>query len=150
MLKQWAKTFRSAHKGSDPLIWLDKACIDQDNLNEALAVLPIFMAGCRSLLIIAGTTYTTRLWCLLEIFTFLRMGGTFDRITIVPLIEVDNVSEEDIKGAMEQLYQQFSEVDTAKAECYHSEEKQRLLSVIETGFGSCSEFNYTLRSLLFM
>ncbi len=51
--------------GDDPekLIWLDKACIDQQNIDASLAVLPIFLAGCKSLLVLPGSTYATRLWC---------------------------------------------------------------------------------------
>ena len=40
----------------------DKACIDQNNIDQALACLPIFLAGCKTLLITAGPTYCTRLW----------------------------------------------------------------------------------------
>ena len=40
----------------------DKACIDQDNIDRSLACLPIFLAGCKTLLITAGPTYCTRLW----------------------------------------------------------------------------------------
>ena len=50
----------------------DKACIDQDNIDQALACLPIFLAGCQTLLVVAGTTYCSRLWCVMELFTFVR------------------------------------------------------------------------------
>ena len=40
----------------------DKACIEQDNIDRSLTCLPIFLAGCKTLLIIAGPTYCTRLW----------------------------------------------------------------------------------------
>jgi hypothetical protein len=46
----------------DVLIWLDKACIDQSNIDEALAGLPVFLAACKQLLVLAGPTYTSRLW----------------------------------------------------------------------------------------
>ena len=34
-----------------PLLWLDKACIDQTAIEENLASLPIFLAGCKQLLV---------------------------------------------------------------------------------------------------
>ena len=40
-----------------PLLWLDKACIDQTAIEENLASLPIFLAGCKQLLVLAGGTY---------------------------------------------------------------------------------------------
>ena len=40
-----------------------QACIDQNNIDASLAVLPIFLAGCKTLLVLPGSTYATRLWC---------------------------------------------------------------------------------------
>ena len=46
---------------------------DQNNIEQSLACLPVFLAGCQKLLIVAGPTYTSRLWCVMEIFTFLHI-----------------------------------------------------------------------------
>jgi hypothetical protein len=53
-----------AEQSAGELVWLDKACIDQSNIDKCLEGLPIFLAGCRTLLILAGPTYATRLWCM--------------------------------------------------------------------------------------
>jgi len=50
----------------------DKACIDQSNIEQSLACLPVFLAGCQTLLVMAGPTYCSRLWCVMELFTFAR------------------------------------------------------------------------------
>ena len=50
----------------------DKACIDQNNIKQLLACLPVFLAGCQTLLVVAGPTYCSRLWCVMELFTFAR------------------------------------------------------------------------------
>ena len=50
----------------------DKACIDQNNIKQSLACLPVFLAGCQTLLVVAGPTYCSRLWCVMELFTFAR------------------------------------------------------------------------------
>ena len=50
----------------------DKACIDQGNIQQSLACLPVFLAGCQTLLVVAGPTYCSRLWCVMELFTFAR------------------------------------------------------------------------------
>ena len=54
------------------LVPQDKACIDQDNIQQSLACLPVFLAGCQTLLVVAGATYCSRLWCVMELFTFAR------------------------------------------------------------------------------
>ena len=55
-LQVWAQKLRAANGGQEPLVWLDKACIDQDNVDANLASLPVFLAGCRSLVVLAGQT----------------------------------------------------------------------------------------------
>ena len=102
LLQKWAKDFekkfapdaRDGRGARDPLLWLDKACIDQNNIDESLACLPIFLAGCAELLVLAGPTYTERLWCVMEIFTFFQIGKRVDRVTVVPLEAADATSDE--------------------------------------------------------
>ena len=60
------------HTRATPLVPQDKACLDQGNIQQALACLPVFLAGCQTLLVVAGPTYCSRLWCVMEIFTFAR------------------------------------------------------------------------------
>jgi hypothetical protein len=49
-----------------------QACINQTDILKSLECLPIFLAGCRQLLILAGPSYAARLWCAMEIFVFVR------------------------------------------------------------------------------
>ena len=61
-IRRWASTFHAKHNRM-PVLWLDKACIDQSRIEESLAVLPVFLSGCRELLVVAGPSYCDRLWC---------------------------------------------------------------------------------------
>ena len=61
-------TLRTTH--TSRLVPQDKACIDQNNIQQSLAGLPVFLAGCQTLLVVAGPTYCSRLWCVMELFTF--------------------------------------------------------------------------------
>ena len=80
-LATWAGAHVTEHECS-PRLWLDKACIDQENIAASLACLPIYLSGCRKLLIVAGPTYATRLWCLMELFTFCKFNGSPDDIVL--------------------------------------------------------------------
>ena len=44
-----------------------QACINQDNVNQALLCLPVFLASCKGMLCVAGESYTKRLWCVVEV-----------------------------------------------------------------------------------
>ncbi|KAJ1626507.1 hypothetical protein T492DRAFT_878308 [Pavlovales sp. CCMP2436] len=76
------------------LLAADRLCIDQKAITESLPLLPVYLAGCNSLLILAGPTYTQRLWCwdkrvcLIEIFVWLEIGGDA-RETVIYLLAED-------------------------------------------------------------
>ena len=128
-LHEWAEEAKIA----SPRIWLDKACIDQTNIDASLAALPVFLSGCDRLLIIAGETYSTRLWCVMEIFTFVKMGGSRERITLKQ-ISADAVDA-------------LSRFDASRAQCFHAKDRHKLLAVIEVGFGNLTPFNKVVRRL---
>eukprot|EP00964_Phaeocystis_antarctica_P020480 scaffold11323_cov63-Phaeocystis_antarctica.AAC.2 len=99
LVSRWAKR-RQETTGKEPTLWLvmlahsltaplpppharsvkhaprlvpqDKACIDQGDIQQSLACLPVFLAGCQTLLVVAGPTFCSRLWCIMELFTFAR------------------------------------------------------------------------------
>ena len=114
-----------------------QGCIDQSNITEALALLPIFLSGCQRLLVIAGRTYTERLWCIMEIFIFLEMGGAISNVDIKP-----------IHGTTAELAQHFASFDVQEAKCFLLEDRLRLLAVIEAAYGSFDLFNEHVRSLM--
>lgn len=116
---------------------LDKACINQKNIANDLLGLPVYLAGCNELLIIAGPSYTGRLWCIIEVFTFLKMGGSIDRITLIP-IDVDE--KKDVKTL-------FDDVDVSTSRCYKEDDRQRLLGIVQTGFGNFDQFNTIVRDV---
>ncbi len=120
-----------------PQLWLDKACIDQTAIESDLQCLPVFLAGCDTLLILAGKTYTQRLWCVLEMFVFLHMGGSVDRIVVIPI----NMADEAEAKAM------FDQADVGKSQCYLETDRQRLLGIIEVGFGNFDAFNDIIRNV---
>ena len=67
---------------AEPVVWLDKACIKQTSIEDSLPCLPVYLAGCSRLFVLAGKTYLKRLWCVMELFIFLRMGGEQRHVTI--------------------------------------------------------------------
>jgi len=85
-LRRWGRR-HERQTGQPPLLWIDKACLDQNDVSKNLACLPINLSGCRQLLIVAGPTYTSRLWCIMEIFVYVGMGRTLEHITVIPLLD---------------------------------------------------------------
>ena len=110
--------------------------------------MPVYLSGCQTLLIMAGPTYCSRLWCVMEIFTFLFMGGKLDRIDIHALRASDDAPASPVDGrrSLDDLKRQFATFDAAKAECFLPKDKHRLLAVVEAGFGDFEEFNVKVRT----
>jgi len=142
-LARWAAEFTEEHK-REPLVFLDKACIMQNAIDETLANLPIFVAGCNHFVVLAGATYTTRLWCLLEVFCFWRMGGNEGRLVLLPLPEPGTSLTQDAKAHKRILgdaLERFQRADARSARCFNLSDREHLLGVIESGFGSVDTFN---------
>ena len=64
-------------RGEAPLLWLDAACMAPDDWG-LLELLPHFTVGCQRFVMLAGPTYAGRLWCVAELFCFLKGGGDVD------------------------------------------------------------------------
>ena len=128
-IKKWAD-------GRDVSIWLDKACLDQSDITTSLAGLPVFLAGCEKLLVLAGPTYASRLWCVMEIFVFLRMGGDQEENMVVRLLS----GTDDVARALLKF-------DAGKAETFDPNDRERLWAVIEAAFGTFGPFNKIVRAM---
>ena len=70
-----------APDGRPAMVWIDRCCFDRTNIALSLTCLPIYIAGCKTFLVLAGPTFSSRLWCALEVFVFVRMGGKTKRAT---------------------------------------------------------------------
>ena len=143
-LQAWAATFEGEQRRA-PSIWLDKACIDQTKIDENLACLPVYLAGCQELLVLAGPTYVRRLWCVVELYTFLKMGGSLERVQVVGLVGAEAGGQGDARAALRESFATFG---ARNSECFKSEDRERLLGVIEAGFGLLDDFDLLVRHLL--
>lgn len=141
-LQSWRLSFVSA-QNREPIIWLDKVCIDQTNIARDLRCLPLFMMGCQSLVVLCGTTYLSRLWCILEIFTFVHAGGDLDRVVFVPVLR-DGQEEED----MQTVHDAIGSFDAQHCQCTDSKDRERIRTLLLTGFGSMARFNRMVRGML--
>lgn len=110
--------------GRYPTFWLDKACIDQDQLADGLKALPVHVMACREVLVLCGDTYATRLWCAWElctVFAFARSdAATRERARLIP-IGADSGS-----SALSAL----TRFKVSEAYCYDPNEQARLMRVI--------------------
>eukprot|EP00931_Biecheleriopsis_adriatica_P046090 TRINITY_DN2644_c0_g1_i2.p1 TRINITY_DN2644_c0_g1~~TRINITY_DN2644_c0_g1_i2.p1 ORF type:complete len:574 (+),score=114.35 TRINITY_DN2644_c0_g1_i2:28-1749(+) len=141
-LQDWRSDFLSSEE-REAKVWFDKWCIDQKNIKADLQCLPIFLSGCHQLVVLCGKTYLSRLWCIVELFTFVKMGGSAERIHIVPLIRKGH-EEEDV----EELRRLFKDFDARRCQCHDGKDKEDLLVIINTAFGSLETFNEAARAIL--
>lgn len=134
-LQLWRTEFVATHD-REPRVWIDKCCIDQTDIDSNLMCLPVFLAQCDKLLILCGNTYLKRIWCVLEMFVFLEMGKSFTNVTLLSL-EIDGTPTE-----------RFEDFEVNDANCYRAEDRDKLLSILETGPGGLQGFNCHVRSML--
>ena len=153
--------FRRKH-GRDPTLWLDKVCIDQQDIARTLRCLPVFVQSCSKLLILCGDSYANRLWCAWELYVHFAMSGVHasKRTTVVdcrsskgedqeaessvvvvdnPTAEPDAFTEPAGAGPAEALCA-FKVED---AHCFSPDDEARLRRVIESE--SAETFNGAIR-----
>ena len=217
-LSEWERRQTAERPGRPVTIWLDKACISQASIDDCLATLPVNLAACRYLVILLGPTYLSRLWCVIEIFTWLQMGGSLDRIHVLPLVPLSEDAADGIDqppsttrqgnassgpssvqqqpvadngGSMRKaafarepsktaiagsfivkraeassrrraaaqsnetpesrvalIGQLVARFDVRKATCFRTEERERLIGIIESTFGDYAPFNLLCRRML--
>ena len=70
----------------------------------------------------------------MELFVFLKMGGEKERIRVMELGGVD------VRVALNRF-------DAARAKCFLAADQEKLLAVIESGFGSLAPFNSLIRGV---
>ena len=73
VLKAEAESFRK-ERGRWPVLWLDKVCLDQNNIVQSLKCLPIYLLACKGMLVLGGETYISRLWCIWELYTLFAIS----------------------------------------------------------------------------
>jgi len=140
-LQKWRANFVATH-GREPTIWFDKTCIDQADIKGNTQYLPVFLSSCDSLLVLCGPTYMSRLWCVLELFTYFHVGGDkIGPIEFVPIVR-EGYESEDYAA----ITSSIASFDAASCRCYDDLETERLLSIIRVGFGSLSAFTDVLRA----
>lgn len=130
-LRKWNEGF-SRSKGRDAVVWFDRCCVDQRNIAENLRALPVYIPACRELLVLAGPTYWTRLWTLVEIFIHRNAKDDERLITFLPLgddVDLSSLS-----------------VDVSEAQCTDPEDKSRLMGVIDNV--GTENFNTWVNALL--
>lgn len=141
-LQEWRTEF-VAENGREPRIWFDKCCINQTDIVEDLRGLPIFVSGCTKMLVMCGPTYLNRLWCLVELFTFVHMGGSLDQLTLILLARADQNREKDLQNIMLTI----ETFDAQECKCFVDADKDKMLAIIHAAFGCITSFNEEVRTI---
>jgi len=140
-LQRWRADFVAKHD-REPTIWLDKCCIDQTNIDADLRCLPIFLWGCQEMVVFCGETYLSRLWCIMEIFTFVHIGRGVDRMRFVP---VASAGDAELGTALTQAaLQQF---DINDCNCFLQQDKDKMLSIVRAAFNGLHGFNLAVQKI---
>jgi len=118
-----------------PRLWFDKVCINQCDIQRDLECLPIFVAGCNSMLVLSGRTYTSRLWCVMELFVYISMRDA--RKQESPDIFFLGVTHDELV-AVQRSWLSF---DAEQCCCFNPADKARIMSVIKGSDNGISGFN---------
>jgi len=142
-LQEWRSKFILLH-GREPRVWIDKCCIDQTSIADDLLCLPVFLGGCQKLVVLCGPTYLNRLWCIVEVFTFVHMGRALENLEVEIVSRKGHEAEDCCK-----VEASIDEFDAVQCDCYVAEDKKRMLDIIYASFGTARNFNKAVQHILF-
>ena len=71
----------------------------------------------------------------MELFTFLQMSGSLERVTALAM-------------PGKEVRDELSTFDAAAAQCYKAEDRERLLGIVESAYGTYGAFNDEVRSII--
>ena len=74
--------------------------------------------------------------CVMEVFTFVQMGGQRENMPVKPL-------DDDC----EDTYSKLLRFDAGEAQCFLPKDRDKLLAVIEASFGTFEPFNTVVRGI---
>jgi hypothetical protein len=138
-LQRWREAF-IAKRGREPKVWIDKCCIDQTNIEADLRCLPIFLSGCKEMVVLCGPTYFGRLWCVMELFTHYHMGLSHE-LTVRPVLREDAYDID--LAAMQTAVGSF---DVGHCECGSNGDRDKLMEIIRAD--GIQEFNTEMLAVL--
>mmetsp|Transcript_4838 Transcript_4838/g.13521 ORF Transcript_4838/g.13521 Transcript_4838/m.13521 type:complete len:574 (-) Transcript_4838:5-1726(-) len=144
-MQMWRERHRNKNGGQEPTMWFDKCCIDQNNIDRDLRCLPVFLSGCKKLVVFVGPTYLSRLWCIMELFTFTHMCRSVDQIQFIPVVSHGSQKED-----LDRIMSSIENFDAGKCNCYSAADKERLLRIIHVAFGGLEEFNIAVKRIFGM
>ena len=98
--------------------------------------LPVFLSGCKQLLMMVGDTYMSRLWCVMEVFIYMRIKGATSIGELSSQLTIKLLGED-----ASSISERIARFKAAKAHCRHDRDRQRLLAVIEASFGTSAPFD---------
>ena len=127
----------------ESLVWIDVACLNQFRIDIDLLCLPFFILASKQFVGLVGPTFPSRLWCLSEVFLAIQLRGGREESPCV-MIHLGADSETPDGLSFQEI---FGACDAARARCHEIEDRDHLLAVIESSFGSIRRFNNILRSM---
>ncbi|KAG8463163.1 hypothetical protein KFE25_011160 [Diacronema lutheri] len=168
LLQSYREAFKRGSGGREPIIWLDKACLSPDDLDTQLALLPVFVASCKSFIVLLMPCYLERLWCVVELFVWMHVGDTRATVLLcagwprattdvdVPPSPDGNAQHTDAtvrrldaeQRAIARAAAGLEAFCVEQAECDGWRTAERLLSVIDIGFGGLATFDAVARAVL--
>jgi len=109
---------------------VDCVCLSRYDTESDLLCLPFFVGGCKQFVVLAGPTWSSRLWCLVEAFVFLQLGSSD------ALVVRGTQSPETLRCS------------AAKAMCTLASDRDGLLGAIESAFGTLTAFDAAVNQAL--
>merc|ERR1712113_880557 len=141
-LQAWGAAFveRSCR---EPLLCVDRCCIDEERSDLDLQCIPAFLRGCRHLVGLCGPTYLSCQWCIFQIVLHVYMAGNAEEIELLLVLREGSELED-----RQAIVDAFDNFDARESRCFEPIGNQRIVAAIESVFGSLDTFITSAQSII--
>ena len=94
--------------------------VDQNNIKQSLKYLPIFIMASSKMLVLAGPSYFSRMWCAWELFVRSIAAPNMSDV-IVWAVDQDQQNVAD----------KMADFDLESTECFKMEDKEQIMLIVE-------------------
>jgi len=96
--------------------------MSRETVGLDLACLPVFIMACNTMLVLAGETFATRLWCAWEMYTFFAICPNKNNRICIASLDSDSLT-----------HQALGNFELSEAKCTSKTDEDKLRSVITAG-----------------
>ena len=136
--------------GREPVLWIDRFCIDQNDLGNSVRYIPVYLLACKKFIALVGPTYLLRSWCCWELFLAFGTSKKRRASSLTSSSASTWFYEHEVhlldESQRKVILGRFEHFDMRETQAFRLNDSDKMLSIIYRSGGGIDGFNESVRS----